>query len=130
MTAPPYSLSSEFLDWLALDTAAPTDLECPAMALLALCGERHELSVRMLPLSADVHQAVAEAFANQEATFRGCPEAPFDENWLNEGKEISTTPIPEDVDVFSEIWQSTDTSLQPVDHIQEIRGLAMGIVSV
>lgn len=95
------------------------------MALLALCGEKHELSVERVPLSEAAHQAVLEVFANQETTFRDGEETPFDQNWLNEGNDISTAPIPESVDVFDRIRQSTDTSLPPVGDIENIRGLAM-----
>ena len=95
------------------------------MALLALCGERRELSVRRVPLDGPTHEAVAEAFIAQEATFRDGEETPFDQNWVNEGYEISTMPIPASERVFDQIGQSTDASLQPVEDIGDIRGLAM-----
>ena len=95
--------------------------------LLALCGEKHELSVKEVPLSASAHEAVTAAFASQEVTFRDGEERPFDQNWLNEGDEIATTSIPASVEVFDQIKLSTDTTLGPVDRgdVEEIRGLAI-----
>lgn len=95
------------------------------MALLALCGERRDLSVSRVPLDGPTHEAVTEAFIAQEAAFRHGEEMPFDQNWVNEGYEISTMPIPPDEGVFDQIGQSTDASLSPVEDIEEIRGLAM-----
>lgn len=109
------------------------------MALLALCGEKQDLSVKDVKLSAAAHDAVAEAFRNQEAAFRDGEEQPFDQDWLNEGDEIATTPVPESETVFYEISpsaargttdgqpRSTETSRVPVDtgDIERIRGLAM-----
>ena len=95
--------------------------------LLALCGNKHDLSVKEVPLSASAQEDVRDAFSRQEAAFRDGEEKPFDENWLNEGDEIATAPIPPDVSVFGEILRSTDTSLPPMDagNLEEIRGLAM-----
>ena len=93
--------------------------------LLALCGNKDDLSVKEVPLSASAQDAVGAAFSRQEAAFRDGEEIPFDENWLNEGDQIATTPIPDDVSVFGDILHSTDTSLAPIkaDNLQEIRGL-------
>ena len=95
--------------------------------LLALCGDKRALSVKEIPLSASAQRDVGEAFSRQEAAFREGSEMPFDENWLNEGDEIATAPIPTDVTVFGEILRSTDTSRAPVDtgNLEEIRGLTM-----
>ena len=95
--------------------------------LLALCGEKHDLSVKEVPLSASAQEDVGEAFSRQEAAFRAGEEIPFDENWLNEGDEIAKTSIPSDVSVFGEILLSTDTALEQVEtgNLGEIRGLAM-----
>ena len=95
--------------------------------LLALCGDRRELSVKDVPLSASAQEDVNDAFFRQEAAFRHGEETPFDENWLNEGNEIATAPIPAEVSVFGDILHSTDTSLAPIDagNLEEVRGLAM-----
>lgn len=95
--------------------------------LLALCGDRHDLSIKEVPLSASAQEDVGDAFSRQEATFREGEERPFDENWLNERDEIVSASIPADVSIFGEILQSTDTALDPVDtgNLEEIRGLAM-----
>ena len=95
--------------------------------LLALCGDKRALSVKEIPLSASAQRDVGEAFSRQEAAFREGSEMPFDENWLNEGDEIATAPIPTDVTVFGEILRSTDTSRAPVDsgNLEEIRGLTL-----
>ena len=95
--------------------------------LLALTGDKHGLSVKEVPLGASAQEDVRDAFSRQEAAFRDGEEKPFDENWLNEGDEIATAPIPPDVSVFGEILRSTDTSLPPMDsgNLEEIRGLAM-----
>ena len=95
--------------------------------LLALCGNKDDLSVKEVPLSATAQDAVGAAFSRQEAAFRDGEELPFNENWLNEADQIATAPIPEDVFVFAEILHSTDTSLAPMDadHLEEIRGLAI-----
>ena len=95
------------------------------MSLLALCGAKDELAIRRVPLSDAAYQAVDEVFAGQEAAFRAGEERPFDQNWRNEDNEISTTPIPENVDVFNQITQTPDAALEPVGDIGEIRGLAM-----
>ena len=95
--------------------------------LLALCGDKHDLSIKEVLLSASTQEDVAEAFLHQEVVFREGQEMPFDENWLNEGDEISTSPIPEDIPVFGKILHSTGTSLVPIDssNLDEIRGLAI-----
>ena len=95
--------------------------------LLALCGNKDDLSVKEVPLSDSAQDAVGAAFSRQEPAFRDGEEMPFDENWLNEGDQIATAPIPDDVSIFGDILHSTDTSLAPVktDHLQEIRGLAI-----
>lgn len=95
--------------------------------LLALCGEKHDLEIREVPLSGPVQQDVVSAFLRQEEVFRGAEEKPFDENWLNEGDEIATTPIPEDVSAFGKISSSTDTELEPIEtnNLEKIRGLAI-----
>ena len=94
--------------------------------LLALCGNKDDLSVKEVPLSATAQDAVGDAFSRQEAAFRDGEEMPFNENWLNEG-EIATAPVPEDVSVFGDILHSSDTSLAPMDanNLEEIRGLAI-----
>ena len=95
--------------------------------LLALCGEKHDLTVKEVPLSASAQEDVGDAFFKQETTFREGEERPFDENWLNEGDEIATTSIPPDVSVFGDILHSASTALEPVDtgNLDEVRGLAM-----
>ena len=95
--------------------------------LLALCGDKHDLSVKEVPLSASAQEDVVKAFLSQEKAFRKGQEIPFDQNWLNEGDEISTSPIPADVPVFREILRPTGTSLAPIDsgNLDEIRGLAI-----
>ena len=97
------------------------------MALLALCGDKRRLSIKRVSLTAEAHEAVAAAFARQEETFRQGEEKPYDQNWQSrdEDDEISTTPTPSDVTVFSEIEQTGDTSLPPLRRGDEIRGLAM-----
>ena len=110
------------------------------MALLALCGEKQDLSVKDVNLSAAAHGAVAEAFLSQEATFREGEEKPFDQDWLIEGDEIAVAPVPESETVFHQINPSaaprsgdgqprptTDTERAPVDpgDLDHIRGLAM-----
>lgn len=110
------------------------------MALLALCGEKQDLSVKDVNLSAAAHDAVAEAFSSQEAAFREGEEKPFDQDWLNEGDEIAVSAIPESETVFHQINPSaatrsrddqarptTDTERAPVgpDDLEHIRGLAM-----
>ena len=95
--------------------------------LLALCGDKHDLSVKEVPLNASAQDDVREAFARQEAAFREGDEVPFDQDWLNEGHEIVTAPIPSAVDVFTRIDAGSATAIDPVDteHLDEIRGLAM-----
>ena len=95
------------------------------MALLALCGERRDLTVNEVRLSESAHADVAEVFAGQEEVFREGDERPFDQNWRSEDGEISTTPIPAHEKVFDRINSATDTSLPPVQDAEEIRGLAM-----
>ena len=97
--------------------------------LLALCGDKRDLSVKEVPLSASAQDDVVAAFRQQEVAFREGQEMPFDENWLNEGDEIATSPIPADVPVFGEILRSTGTSLAPIDsgNLDEIRGLAVKV---
>ncbi len=95
------------------------------MSLLALCGAKDELAIRRVLLSEIAYQAVDGVFAGQEAAFRAGEERPFDQNWQNEDNEISTTPIPENVEVFNRITQAPDAALEPVGDIGEIRALAM-----
>ncbi len=95
------------------------------MALLALCGEKRDLSVKEVRLSESAHADVSAVFAAQETTFRDGDERPFDQNWKSESNEISTTPIPPDEQVFDRINDSTDTTLPPALDTEEIRGLAM-----
>ena len=96
--------------------------------LLALCGDdKRNLKVKRVPLSEPAREDVRAAFSQQEEVFRAGEEMPFDENWLNDGAQIATAPIPEDVPVFGEILRSTDTSLSPIDtdNLDEVRGLAI-----
>ena len=95
--------------------------------LLALCGNKQELSVRQVPLGAAASEAVAEAFSTQEATFRDGQERPFDENWLTEADEIATAPIPPDIRVFDTVTGLTDTEVEPVDaeNLDDVRGLSI-----
>ena len=95
--------------------------------LLALCGPKHDLSVREVPLTAAAQGDVVQAFGEQEAAFRRGPETPFDENWLNEGREVVTAPVPPGVDAFAKIDSITDTAVPPIDtgRLDEVRGLAM-----
>ena len=95
------------------------------MALLALCGERRELSIKRVRLNASLHEEVTLELGSQETYFRSGQEVPFDQNWTSEDDEISTVAIPEDEGVFDQIYRSTDTSLQPMEDIGEVRGLAM-----
>lgn len=97
--------------------------------LLALCGNRHDLLAKEVPLNASALEDVSEAFFHQEEAFREGEEIPFDANWLNTGDQISTAPIPENVSIFDDIMRSTDTSLSPIDsaNLEEIRGLSMKI---
>ncbi len=95
--------------------------------LLALCGDKHQLSVKEVLLSASVQKDVTKAFLCQEAVFREGEEVPFDANWLSEGNEISVSPIPADIAIFRDILRSTGMSLAPIDisNLDEIRGLAI-----
>ena len=95
--------------------------------LLALCGDKRGLSLKEVPLSASAGEDVSGAFSKQEEVFRHGEEVPFDENWLIEGDEITTAPIPLGVSVFAEILRSASTSLAPIDtgNLEEVRGLAM-----
>lgn len=94
--------------------------------LLALCGEKHDLEIREVPLSGSVQQDVVSTFLRQEAAFRKAEEKPFDENWLNDGDEIATTTVPKEISVFEKIFNSADTELEPIDsNLEKIRGLAM-----
>ena len=95
--------------------------------LLALCGDKHDLSVKEVPLGGAASEDVEEAFLTQEAAFRAGEEKLFDENWLTEAHEIAIAPIPADIEVFDSIGESTDTGVAPVDaeNLDEIRGLAM-----
>ena len=97
--------------------------------LLALCGDKHDLSIKEVPLGGAASDDVEGAFLTQEAAFREGEEKPFDENWLTEADEIAIAPIPADVTVFDLIGGSTDTGVVPVDaeNLEEIRGLAMNI---
>ena len=98
------------------------------MALLqALCGDKHDLTVKEVPLNASAQEDVGDAFAQQEAAFRAGDEVPFDQDWLNEGHEIVTAPIPSTVDVFARIDAGSATAIDPIDtgNLDEIRGLAM-----
>lgn len=97
--------------------------------LLALCGEKHDLEIREVPLSGPVQQDVVSAFLRQEEVFRGAEEKPFDENWLNDGDEIETTPIPKDVSVFDRILNLADIELEPIDtnNLEKVRGLAIKV---
>ena len=95
--------------------------------LLALCGNKHDLSVKEVPLNASAQQDVGDLFELQEAAFREGDEVPFDQDWLNEGHEIVTAPIPAGVDTFTKIDNSSGTAISPIDtkNLDEIRGLAL-----
>ncbi len=105
----------------------PSQLKLGVSLLLALCGEKHDLSVKEVPLSASALNEVTEAFLSQEAAFCDGQEVAFNENWLNEYDEIATSPRLADVPVFENILRSTDTSLAPIDsrNLDEIRGLTI-----
>ena len=107
----------------------PSQREPGVSLLLALCGDKRRLSIKEVPLSASAQDDVADAFLQQEAAFRQGREMPFDENWLNEGDEVATSPIPAQVSVFSDILCSTGGSLAPIDSgkLDEIRGLAFKV---
>ena len=96
--------------------------------LLALCGDdKRDLKVKRVPLSDPAQKDVGDAFSRQEEVFLDGEEMSFDENWLNDGAQIATTQIPEDVPIFRDILRSTDTSLAPIDtdNLDEVRGLAI-----
>ena len=81
-----------------------------------------------MPLSESVGQDVVSTFLGQEKVFRNnAEEITFDENWLNDGDEIMTTPVPEEISVFRKILDSGSTEFSPLknDNLQEIRGLAI-----
>ena len=98
-------------------------------ALLALCGERNDLSIKEVPLNREVQGDVMAAFSAQEQTFRLGEETPFHQNWMNESKDIVTTLIPSNVTVFKDIKDSTDTSLAPFldTDLRKTRGLAISL---
>ena len=95
--------------------------------LLALCGDKRDLSVKEVPLNASAQQDVGDVFHQQETAFRDGDEVPFDQDWLNEGHEIVTAPVPSGVDVFTKIDNSSGTAINPIDtkNLDEIRGLAL-----
>ena len=95
--------------------------------LLALCGDKRDLSVKEVPLNASAQQDVGDVFHQQETAFRDGDEVPFDQDWLNEGHEIVTSPVPSGVDVFTKIDNSSGTAINPIDtkNLDEIRGLAL-----
>lgn len=95
--------------------------------LLALCGDKHDLSVKEVPLNSSAEQDVQRVFEQQEVAFREGDEVPFDQDWLNEGHEIVTAVIPAGVDVFTKIDDSSGTAINPIDtgNLDEIRGLAL-----
>ena len=96
--------------------------------LLALCGDKHNLSVKEVVLSQATQRDVTSVFLEQEKEFRDGDELEFDSNWINEGKEIAVTAIPEGLSVFDEILtRKSDTSFETFDpsDLSDLRGLAI-----
>jgi len=69
-------------------------------ALLALCGDERDLSVKQAPRNACVREDAGEAFAQQEEAFSDGMEVALDENWWNHGDAVVRPRIPADVSVF------------------------------
>ena len=96
--------------------------------LLALCGDKRNLSVKEVVLIQSTQNDVNSVFLEQEETFRDGGELEFDSNWINEGKEIAVTAIPDDLSVFDGIFTGiTETSIETFDpkDLDSLRGLAI-----
>ena len=72
-------------------------------------------------------EAVNNNFLKQEENFREGIEKSFDQNWMSDEDEIAITPTPVEVEVFSDIFQSRSTSVEPInaENLDEILGLAV-----
>jgi len=97
--------------------------------LLTLCGDRSDLTIKTVRLTAAAQRDVRDAFLKQEQAFCVGDEVAFDEDWLNDNKDLLVTRIPEDIRVFDLILDTPDTSLAPMSRDakdwKEVRGLAI-----
>ena len=100
--------------------------------LLALCGDKSELSVKEVPLNSAVQEIVRSNLLLQERDFRRGEEVPYDQNWRIESHEIATARIPAGVRMFDEVPDRVDNVVDTLDteEIAGIRGLAMRITGV
>ena len=99
--------------------------------LLALCGPKHDISVKEVELDGPTQSSVQEMLEEQEVKFRRGIEVPFDQNWKNDHGDIMTTEVPEGVRIFDDLNSVTDTSVEPVSEteIEGILGFAMKLVN-
>lgn len=79
--------------------------------LFALCGDKDNLTVKLVPMTNPIQNQVYGMFLQQEAAFRsGCRETEFHENWKPDGNEIMTVPIPTGGLVLTQISETLGTS--------------------
>lgn len=97
--------------------------------LFAICGEKHNLLSKHVPLNRAAQNAVKATFLAQESDFRREIERPFDQNWKPEQNEVMTVDVPQDVTVFKQICQTEETSFEPINtnnfEAEGIRALAI-----
>ena len=96
--------------------------------LLAIVGQRDDLTIKEVVLADDVQDAVQGVFLEQERAFRSGSEVPFDANWKIDVQEIAVTSA-ERFPVFDQIAQTTDTTVEPLgaDELEQVRGLVMDV---
>ena len=95
--------------------------------LLALIGNKQDLDVREVPLTAQLQAAIWNTFLEQESDFLKGEVVDFDENWMNDALEIARAPVPAGIAVFDQIYRKSDTRIESMDseRLEAIRGLAM-----
>ena len=101
-----------------------------AVPLLALCGQKHSLSVKKVDLTKDLQAHVLDLFLWQEEEFRkGREEISFNEDWTNDENEIFFCDVPENVTISEEILNLSYVALPTMspDEMDDVRGLAIKV---
>ena len=81
--------------------------------LFALCGDKHDLLVKLVPMTNDIQEQVHGMFLQQEEEFRAdCTEIEFHANWKpDDRREIMTVAIPPSGAGFGQMSSTLGTSM-------------------
>ena len=95
--------------------------------LIAICGDKPNLNLKLVPMSDSLQISVEETFKTQETVFRAqCTERFYNQDWRVDDEEIAYISLPTSTTLFSRLLTVPPTNLHTV-HVEadNIKALAL-----